>query len=414
MSGCVRELELEAALDGRLDPAATRQVLAHARGCARCREARAELEALAQTMRAMPTVVPDDLRARRVRSAVQSAVRMGPTPRAGLSWPRSLAAAAVFLVLLVGVGVWSRRRGATSGEVASPSRVARSRSTESVSEVSMARHIDLEGAGTLWPDSDAQVIVRRAGAETLIDLWQGRITMQVNHRAPGERFVVNLTDGEVEVRGTRFSVRADGGRLQRVDVTEGVVALRRHGDTERLLTAGSHFVLPTLAPNPPRVSQSQRDVPTTTSRSEPDPARWFRRGSLAYGRGEYASAERELAMFLTRSTHTDPRREDARYLRVLSLQRLRRADETSHEVDLYLREFPQGVRRSEAVLVAVRALVTAGRCDDARATARTMPDDAAPRVQQAMAAALRCQSRRSSEGTDAGTGAVPSSAGGDG
>lgn len=385
MSACVRAPELEAALDGRLDADATRQVFAHARGCARCREARAELEGLRDLARAMPDVSPDAVYARRVRGAIMGEALLGRPARPPMQRFALMAAACV--ALLLGVGAWVKVRHASSAPVAS---------------TVDARRVDLAGAGSLWPALDARVLVRSAGPLTRIELWQGEIVMQVNRRAPGERFVVVLSDAEVEVHSTRFTVVADAGRLTRVDVAEGVVAVRHAGDPERFLTAGTHLVLPVSPPtdlavdgaaDEDRATASATPAPTPV-RTQPavDPGVWFREGSLAYARGDHALADRALGRFLSTAPRSDPRREDARYLRVLSLHALARVDALVREADAYAREFPGGLRRPEVVLAVVSSLAGDGRCEEASEAARALPDGASARIRGAVSRALRCES----------------------
>lgn len=382
MTGCVREAELEAALDGRLDGDVAQQVLAHARGCLRCRAARDELEALAQTARALPPHEPDEVRARRVRGAVLGAALMGPRPVPRAS--RWRVAAAACAVALAGVGLWSQRhrdaRAVTATVAADP------------------RRVDLAGAGSLWPAPDAQVLVRSAGPDTRIELWQGAVTLQVNRRRAGERFVVQLADAEVEVHGTRFTVLADRGHLARVDVTEGVVAVRHTGDPERLLAAGSHLILPTATAVASNAPGEAPTVTATATRAQPtpdtppamDPGVWFREGSLAFARGDHAEAVRALGRFRATAPRSDPRREDACYLRVLSLHALGRVEPLRLEAEAYQREFRRGVRGPEVVLALVTSLASSGRCDEAARAARAMPADAPARLRDAVDRALRC------------------------
>lgn len=385
MSECVRAPELEAALDGRLDADATRQVLAHARGCVRCREARAELEGLRELARSLPDVAPDAVRARRVRGAIMGAALLGSTPRSRS--PRVAVAAAACLGLFVSVGAWAQHRYAT---------------THAVAAQSDSRRVDLAGAGTLWPAPDARVLVRSAGPLTRIELWQGEISLQVNRRRAGERFVVVLSDAEVEVHGTRFTVVADAGRLARVAVAEGVVAVRHAGDPERFLSAGTQLVLPMAPPSElptdNTAAPDTREAPVATSsapsHAQPavDAGLWFREGSLAYARGDHAQAERALGRFLSAASRSDPRREDARYLRVLSLHALARVDALVREADAYAREFPGGLRRPEVVLAVVSSLAGDGRCDEAAEAARALPEGASARIRGAVERALRCES----------------------
>lgn len=295
--------------------------------------------------------------------------------------------AAACVALLVGVGAWVKVRHASNATLAS---------------TVDPRRVDLAGAGSLWPASDARVLVRSAGPLTRIELWQGEIVMQVNRRAAGERFVVVLSDAEVEVHGTRFTVVADAGRLARVDVAEGVVAVRHAGDPERFLNAGTHLVLPVSPPrdlaadgaaDEDRATASATPAPTPV-RTQPavDPGVSFREGSLAYARGDHALADRALGRFLSTAPRSDPRREDARYLRVLSLHALARVDALAREADAYAREFPGGLRRPEVVLAVVSSLAGDGRCEEASEAARALPDGASARIRGAVSRALRCES----------------------
>lgn len=285
MSACVREPELEAALDGRLDADATRQVLAHASHCLRCREARAELQQLSRMARALAPEAPDELRARRVRGAVLSAALMGVAP------PR-------------------RRR--VSAAMAG----------------AMAATLGL-----------AAVCYAALGAQ-----WTPRA---VRHERPIEH-VVRVSPPLQE------PVRAAVPRVE------------------------APTVAPTVAPT---AAPSRAPTPV-------DPGAWFREGSFAYARGDHADAERALGRFLSSAPRSDPRREDARYLRVLSLYALARTDALVREAESYGREFPRGLKRPEVVLAAVRALAADHRCDAAQRLGASMPDDAPAPLRAGLARSL--------------------------
>ncbi len=384
MNRCVREAELEAALDGRLDADTTRGVFTHAKGCLRCREAKAELELLRASVRQLDATPNDTMRLRRVRASIMTRALVGgdASPRRST---RSMLAVAATLAVVLG-GAWSVRRFTAR---TAPSTVSAASEDP--------RRIDLRGVGSLWPADDARVLVRSVGVDTRIELSQGEVTFQVNHRGPGERFVVHLDDAEVEVHGTRFTVVADRGHLRRVQVLEGIVAVRHTRDAERMLAAGAHLILPlrvAAAPDasPVETNPVDGDVPAAVAArpSAPDPGVWFRAGSLAYARGDHGTVDRELARFLAASSRGDARREDARYLRGLSLRALGRTEGVQREAEAYAREFPQGARRPEVVLTVVTALAAAGRCDEARAAVRTMPADAPARLQRALERAAQC------------------------
>ena len=68
-----------------------------------------------------------------------------------------------------------------------------------------------------------------AGPDTTrVDLLSGAVTAEVEHRAPGESFVVVAADVEVRVVGTRFSVELDGDSVV-VGVSDGTVDVSAGG-----------------------------------------------------------------------------------------------------------------------------------------------------------------------------------------
>ncbi len=85
------------------------------------------------------------------------------------------------------------------------------------------------------------------GDSQLLRLNTGWIDLHVAKLMTGQRFVVDTSDSEVEVRGTRFRVsiaRPDpscgDGTTTRLSVTEGVVVIR-HGGVEDRVAAGEHW-----------------------------------------------------------------------------------------------------------------------------------------------------------------------------
>jgi ferric-dicitrate binding protein FerR (iron transport regulator) len=83
------------------------------------------------------------------------------------------------------------------------------------------------------------------GAAQIMHLDAGAVDFHVAKLAPGERFIVDTPDAEVEVRGTRFRVSVvspeatcGDGTSTRVMVTEGVVVVR-HADREDRIGAGN-------------------------------------------------------------------------------------------------------------------------------------------------------------------------------
>ncbi len=400
MSGCPRAAEFEAARDGRLPPEATRSLQQHAQSCLQCRTAGAELEALSRLARALPAAAPDQLAARRMRARVVGSALLGDRPEPLGGWGLRVAFGALGALVLVGLGAFARHHNAPRVAARPPPAEAPRPSAPRPAE-GEPRRVELGGAGWLWPADDARVLVRSVGPDTRIDLWHGAITLEVRRRSAGQRFVVHLRDAEVEVRGTRFTVTAESGRLARVDVVEGLVAVRHAGDPERLLGPDAHLLLPAretetvetetvdtaeapTAPPEPPAEVSPRPAPA-------DPGVWFREGSFAYARGDHPSAVRALERFLAATPRRDPRREDARYLHILSLQALDRVEALLRAAERYRVEFPRGVRRPEVVLVVAQSLASSGRCADAARVALTLPDDAPATTRSALTRVLRCQ-----------------------
>lgn len=387
---CVREAELEAARDGRLSPDDARDARRHATTCPRCARFLAETERVAALGRALPAWAPDAVTARRLRAKLVGAA-LSPPERAP-SGPWGLRLGVALALFALGFALLGRGRGSEHATAVAPTAPAG------------GAGVDLQGAGTLWPAPDARVLVRRAGADTRIELSDGRIELQVRRRRAGERFVVHLSDAEVEVRGTRFTVEARRGALARVTVTEGVVAVRRVGDPERLLAAGGQWLLPdppapTAAPPMPAPTLATAPSPPA-SPAPPAPraaapgdatARWFREGAQAHARGEHGLAVTTLGRFLALAPARDPRREDASYLRVLSLRSLGRAREVSLEGQRYLGAFPHGLRRAEVAEALVAARVFQGDCEGAARASQAVPTDATASLRRRVSDALaRC------------------------
>jgi len=388
-SGCARLGEVEAAIDDRLDAARSAEALAHARGCAACGAMERSLRSLRETARSLPEPTIDAEAAQRVRAEVIAGASLGAHGRS-TAVRRALAVAAAVTLVLLGAAMLRPR---------------------SASPRPAAEGIDLAGAGTLRPERAAVYRVERAGADTRIALTEGTIHLAVEHRRRSERFVVALTDAEVEVRGTRFAVDAHEGHLRRVRVTEGLVAVRRAGQPERLVGAGSTLevtgpaaVAPaaaTLDPvEPPAPEPGAATAVTAAPRVEaprtPSEAggttasRDFRAGALAYVRGEPAEAARALRSFLAAATARDPRREDARYVLVLALDATHDpgAERAARE---YLGEFPNGLRRAEVTVRLTRRLAARGACDAAASAALGMPEHAEAGLRTQVAQALsRC------------------------
>ena len=181
----------EALADGRLDPQLEAELRRHAPSCAVCREALAASARVREAMTALPEPVVSDFHHRRVRQ--QLVVRAGGA--------------------LFGGGA-VRDRGATAAQ---------------------APRYDVTGL------EDASWMNQERGGTATVTLSRGSAAFHVHHLEAGQRFLVALPDGEVEVRGTRFVVDVEGMTTHYVVVMEGKVALRVRGQPERILIAGQRW-----------------------------------------------------------------------------------------------------------------------------------------------------------------------------
>lgn len=214
MKPCTRTWQAEALEDGRLDEDDASSFERHAAGCAECEAELSSLRALRSEM--LPVDVPrlSDLQRHAQRQEVLRRAN-GLTTRAPArrTW---VIAATVAAAAAAGIAFgWPRM-------AAPPSRFE-------VVDVTHARwHAETDGA------------------TSRVNLSGGTALFQVEKVKPEARFLVQLPDGEIEVRGTRFVVDVQEGHTRSVVVTEGIVALRIGGG-EALLRAGDRW--PPSAPS---------------------------------------------------------------------------------------------------------------------------------------------------------------------
>ncbi len=94
----------------------------------------------------------------------------------------------------------------------------------------------------------------------IIRLHSGRVTVAVDKLQADQRLRVLTGDAEVEVRGTVFDVEAKDDTLVAVRVIEGVVEVRRGGETHTL-GAGERWDAPALATVAPVVKDDKAMAP---------------------------------------------------------------------------------------------------------------------------------------------------------
>lgn len=356
---CPRSWQAEAAEDLRLSEADRSSFERHVVTCGDCQRAVRELE----LMRGLATLrdhEPSELEHRRGRNHLlrrANALTLGErAPRRSRAWVVALGFALVAMALLV---LLRPRSGA---DVALP----RGGSAPSYEMVT--------SAGAEWSTLER-------GATQRLALRRGRFELSVRHLAPGQRFLLALPDGELEVRGTRFVVEVDGARTLAVDVQEGRVALRvrERASGLLLLGAGERFAatktpvasasasaeappapaaVPLPSPPPAPVSSGSarpQAAPSVDAPSEtrPDGASGadFASAMSAFSAGNYGEAERRFLAFVARHP-SDPRAEDATFLSAVSSAR--RGDDAGARAHArrYLQRYPNGLRRLEATRLA--------------------------------------------------------------
>ena len=102
------------------------------------------------------------------------------------------------------------------------------------------------GTGTRMTLGQSAELEYRAGAGVRrFGLLRGALALSVNKLSPGQRFVIETPDAEVEVRGTVFEVavanpETNCGAATRVAVTEGMVEVRS-GERKVRLSAGESW-----------------------------------------------------------------------------------------------------------------------------------------------------------------------------
>jgi hypothetical protein len=97
-------------------------------------------------------------------------------------------------------------------------------------------------------EAGSRITLSSQGKEKVFSVLGGSFDAKVSKLQRGERFIVRTSDTEVEVRGTQFTVSVVpsseqcGTGTTRVDVTEGVVAVRSRGQSVDV-RAGEHWPL---------------------------------------------------------------------------------------------------------------------------------------------------------------------------
>jgi len=223
----------------------SRRVAAHVEACADCRRTWDALIALDEAARRLPVEAPDPDVARRMEAAL---VALAPEKAVGprrATMPRYFAwgsAVAAAIALVIAIAPSHQRDPLRRFEASADARYER-----------VTRH------PTDGDDSTLE----------LVRLSMGTVALQVEHLGPKERVVVATADAEVEVRGTRFEVDADEGKLRAVAVHEGKVEVRVAGRRPVLLLPGDRWTSAEAAPDASPVASRADASAAIEPRAEP-------------------------------------------------------------------------------------------------------------------------------------------------
>jgi ferric-dicitrate binding protein FerR (iron transport regulator) len=341
---CSRGWQAEAALDQRISAEDRAAFERHAQTCEHCARELRELLRLNELGQQLPWPKVEPLARRRQRNELLRRAHGGDEARpVALAWRRVMVVALLGALVL---GVFAYRR------------------LHIVAPVTAVAYEVSAGQGSAWREEARGNAVR-------LELQNGELSVHVVKLAPGQSFVLRLPDGELEVRGTRFTVAADLDHTQRVSVSEGRVALRLRGRPESVLSAGQSWQLDSVAPEAstrarssptstavPASSDGERGakpsrpvtsarVPPVAAGAEPSPSGDFAVAMASFSRGDFATAEQLFERFEAQHPGSS-QVEDSLFLRAVA--RLRRGDGPGARslAAQYVRRYPSGFRADEA------------------------------------------------------------------
>lgn len=359
---CSRLWEIDPYREGRLGNANAKSFERHLVSCEACRTQLKRDERLGELARALPDDGPTELGLRRLRGRVLRAVATGVAPPA----PRRLRASLAALVVGVGLAVAAWALAAHRAPTAPDSTVLVTTyaPAPALDEAKSAPSAEAF-AGAIVPSGVARWSQTRAQGIEQVVLDDGMLRLHVRPQVVGERFLVMLPDGELEVRGTTFDVKVERGGTTRVHVDDGVVDVRLRGREPRRLGEGDTWSVAASAgsASPPagRTAPATRSSAVVSERGETYAAAI---ALLSAGRNDEAAAAFHAFVL---SEPGAPQAEDASFLEAVALARMGRSDAAALAAEHHLASFPASFHRREAAILVARAAVHRGECAKARA-----------------------------------------------
>jgi hypothetical protein len=298
---------------------------------------------------------PNELALRRVRVRVLRDAASGiPSSRsASLGRMRTGAFVALGAACVLTVAVAVHRAGrANAGLAAAPAVDPSSQASEPF-------------AGTVVGEADARFWQTREQRQERVELYEGTVNLHVRPQGPGERFLVAMPDGEIEVRGTTFDVAVRAGETTHVHVESGVVELRLRARPLVRLVDGDGWTLPSVAavspspvppasPVPPRAPAAGVPRSAPSSAGVDDGAAPYAAAMNALRDGRYeeaAAAFHAYGVAWPRSSQA----EDASFLEAVALARAGRPDAAGLAAERHLESYPASFHKREATILVDRA-----------------------------------------------------------
>jgi hypothetical protein len=260
--------------------------------------------------------------------------------------------------------------------------------------------------------------------DEVVQLDEGQVELEVAPLGMNERFRVLTDDGQVEVRGTRFTVTASERHLAAVHVSHGRVEVRSSGGALAILDAGDDWIrevppgagpsgMPSIQdsirPSPsigPKGSRSHRGLPDASQVGEAAMARPMasattgRRGSGSDGSASFGHAWSLLRDGDSKGAATEFGKlerlaqgrdieEDVLYWQAVATGRAGDAGGARSLFEGFLTRFPSGVRSGEAAATLGWLWLDAGQVQNARRCFERAVLDASPRVRASAEEGLR-------------------------
>ena len=363
-SPCPRLWEIDAHREGRLGAKANEDFRRHVRGCADCRTRIEEDEALRQLARSLPDCSPGELPLRRLKARLLRDAALGaPAP----AFDRRPMAVAAILAVGLGLSAWLLVAARTPPRAMSsplgPAMAERS-APEAIAPPEALAGTVLASPSARWSQTRGQGIER-------VRLDEGAIRVHVRHQSSGERFLVLVPDGEIEVRGTTFDVTVEHGGTARVHVDEGVVELRVGDRPAVRLRANETWIAPPLAPSatrnpspPPRAAMTALPPAAPPPKDPVDEDGDYAGAVERLRKGDYDGAA--TAFHTLAEASSSPWADDSSFLEAVALSRAGRTDAAALVAERHLASFPGSFHRKDASILVARAASQRGDCAKAR------------------------------------------------